>query len=192
MYNWTKEEIEHLHTIKSDKDFDRIAVTIGRTREAVKTKANRMGIYAYPELTEYHKQIPENIKAYLSGHFDGEGCVMLGKKHSGKLRRRLILSVTNAHLPALELYQNFFNGSLLESKNGTNKNLFRWECKKINDVYNFIMAILPFSLEKKEQILVAKDWIERRVAERKTVKLSNDFIQFSENASDMLKQLKKL
>ena len=70
MYNWTKEQIELLKEIKTASDFDRIALLVNKSRSAVKTKANRMGIHAYPELTEYSKKIPKNIKAYLAGHFD--------------------------------------------------------------------------------------------------------------------------
>lgn len=192
MYNWTKEQTELLKEIKTASDFDRIALLVNKSRSAVKTKANRMGIHAYPELTEYHKQIPENIKAYLSGHFDGEGCIRMGLKDSGKLRQRLTITVNVSSKDTLNLYAKYFSGSIRENKYSTNKQLYIWTLQKNNDLYNFIEAVLQFSIEKRPQLILAKEWLLKRAEERKTVALSDDFIQYSNDVAEQLKQLKKL
>lgn len=192
MYNWTKEQIELLKEIKTSDDFDRIALLVNKTRNAVKTKANRMGIHAYPKLTEYHKQTPENVKAYLSGNFDGEGCIRMALKDSGKLKQRLVIIVSLANKQTLELYAKYFNGTIRLRKHFTNKPLYSWTLVKNDDLYNFIEAIIPFSIEKKPQLELAKEWLLKRAEERKTVALSDDFIQYSNDIAERLKQLKKL
>lgn len=70
--------------------------------------------------------------------------------------------------------------------------MFIWQIRKQEDIFNFIESVLPFSIEKKDQLLLGKEWIEKRQNEAKTVKLSDDFLSFSEIAADKLKQLKKL
>lgn len=192
MRHWTKEEIALLQTIKHKTDFDLIALKTGRTRYSVKIKANRIGVFAYSDLEEWHDNIPLEIKAYLSGHFDGEGCIRLSKKYSGNLRHQLTIAVSSANKPSLELYQKHFNGKIRDKKHFTNKPMFIWQIRKQEDVFNFIESVLPFSIEKKDQLLLGKEWIEKRQNEAKTVKLSNDFLLFSEMAADKFKQLKKL
>jgi len=192
MYNWTKEQTELLKEIKTSDDFDRIALLVNKTRSAVKTKANRMGIHAYPELSEYHKQIPENIKAYLSGHFDGEGCIRMSLKDSGKLKQRLVVIVSISNKQTLELYAKYFNGVIRTKKHFTNKPLYSWTIVKNDDLFNFIEAIIRFSIEKKPQLELAKEWLLKRAEERKTVALSNEFIEYSNDVAERLKQLKKL
>src|SRR5690606_41008349 len=190
MYNWTKEQTELLKEIKTSDDFDRIALLVNKTRSAVKTKANRMGIHAYPELSEYHKQIPENIKAYLSGHFDGEGCIRMSLKDSGKLKQRLVVIVSISNKQTLELYAKYFNGVIRTKKHFTNKPLYSWTIVKNDDLFNFIEAIIRFSIEKKPQLELAKEWLLKRAEERKTVALSNEFIEYSNDVAERLKQLK--
>ena len=146
MYNWTKEQTDLLKDIKCDNDFDRIALIVNKTRSAVKTKANRMGIYAYPELTEYHKKIPIEIKAYLSGHFDGEGCIRMSLKYSGKLRQRLVVVVAISNKQTLALYAKYFNGIIRTKKHFTNKPLYSWTIVKNDDLFNFIEAISCYPL----------------------------------------------
>jgi hypothetical protein len=192
MYNWTKEETELLKGIKSDNDFDRVALLVNRTRDAVKTKANRMGIYSYPELTIYHDKIPTETKAYLSGHFDGEGCIRMSAKYSGKLTQRLVISINCCNLAVLQLYAKYFNGSISSNKTFTNKPLYVWFLIKNNDLYNFIESVLPFSIEKKRQLELGKEWLLKRAEQRKTVALSEDFIKYSNEVASHLKQLKKL
>lgn len=192
MYNWTKEQTELLKGIKSEYDFDRIAVLVNKTRSAVKIKANRMKIYSYPEIEIYHTEIPIEIKAYLSGHFDGEGCISMSLKYSGNLRQRLTVAVAIANKPNLELYLKYFKGSIRDKKHFTNKPLFIWTLCKHEDLYNLIDAILPYSIEKKPQLEIAKEWLLKRAGERKTVALSNEFIEYSNDIAEQLKQLKKL
>ena len=192
MYNWTNEQVNLLKSIKSEKDFDRIALQIGKTRSAVKTKANRLGIFSYPELNIYHNKIPVEIKAYIAGNFDGEGCIRMSLKYSGKLRQRLICVVGSANKPSLKLYNKYFNGIIRDSKHFTNKPMFTWTIRKNEDLFNFIECILPYSIEKKSQLELAKEWLIKRANERKTVSLSNKFIEYSNIIADELKRLKRL
>jgi len=192
MYNWTKEQTELLKSIKSESDFDRIALLVGKTRSAVKTKANRIGVYSYPELNTYHTKIPIEIKAYLCGHFDGEGCIRMALKDSGKLKQRLFVIVSSAHKPSLNLYLKYFNGAIRDRKHFSKKPMFSWQITKNEDLFNFIEAILPYSIEKKPQLEIAKEWLLKRAEERKTVALSNEFIEYSNDIAEQLKQLKKL
>jgi hypothetical protein len=98
----------------------------------------------------------DNILPYLSGFFDGEGCIYVSPNGSINCR------VVNTGLPVLEMYKDLFGGSILNRKQRTNKNQFVWSVYGDEAVY-FLEDIFPFSLEKRSQMEIVFKWhIERK------------------------------
>ena len=136
----------------------------GRTEKSVKAQATRIGAvrgyYSIPKTEVLADSVPIEKAAYLAGHFDGEGCVML--RPSGDSYKPMI-TVTNAHLPVLEIYEIYFGGKVKKNSNGTNKQLFVWVLYGYHAVIRFLKTIQPFSLEKKPQIDTLLAFAEMRI-----------------------------
>jgi len=192
MYFWTDEQIEILKKEFPLGNIDKIVEKTGKKRSAIISQARRYRLCVTPVIPEWHNKIPLEIKSYLAGHFDGEGCAFFRKKDNSRLTRTPSLSVSNAHLPSLELYRKYFNGKIVETKSGTNKQMFRWVCNKYEDVFNFILSILPYSIEKKDQLLLLKDFIESRNKQAKTVSFSDEFRQKANELHRRCTDLKRL
>lgn len=125
--------------------------------------------------------------AYFAGHFDGEGCIRLTKHHRGY---RPWVAVTNSHQPIIDLYRERFGGSIREKpKASTNKLLSEWYLVTHDKCLYFVDAVLPFSMEKKPQLLVLKKWLEERKLEKRVI--TQEFIDYSFNSASKLAELKK-
>lgn len=98
--------------------------------------------------------------AYFSGHFDGEGCVRM-MPHCGQWR--LYVAVSHCHEPTLGFYVRRFGGSVRRHTPAKNKTMWRWEINNHALLATFIETVLPFSLEKRPQLVVAQEWIQRRL-----------------------------
>lgn len=158
MKKWTQIEEECIRRLYPSGDVSGIVEITGRSEKAIKIKANRMGVYLPYPLIEYYQDIPIETRAYLAGHFDGEGCVRFRPK--GRVYSpQLLVSVCN--LPTVYLYKNFFNGGVAENiKKGAGKPISRWNTNSFTDIYNFCLSVIPFSIEKRDQLIIAKDHIE--------------------------------
>ena len=192
MYFWTEEQLNLLKSEYPKGNIDKIASQTGKSKSAVVAKARKLKLGMTLNINEWRNEIPIEIKAYIAGHFDGEGCAFFRKKDKRRLTRTPCLSVSNAHLPSLSLYKKYFNGKIVETKSGTNKQMYAWRCTKYEDIYNFILSILPYSIEKKEQILLLKDFINSRVNEKITVTFFDEFRIKAEDLHKKCTELKKL
>jgi len=171
---YTNNEIDIIKKYFPIGDIDSIVKLTGRTKEAIRVKANRIGVYLKPSLNLWHNKIPLQAKIYLAGHFDGEGCARFREKQS-RLTRTPSISVNICNIETLNLYKEYFNGKISESKSGTNKKMYRWTICKYDDIYNFIMSVLPYSIEKKEQLILLKTFIDMVVENGKGLHFSEDF-----------------
>ena len=94
-------------------------------------------------------------EAYLTGFFDGEGCVSIG--NNGNITLRVI----NTGYPVLLDFKDFFGGSIGERSQIVNKKQYTWS------VYGFsaievARKMLPFSIEKREQLATIIEWYRER------------------------------
>lgn len=162
MKKWTSEEIALIKELYPTQGPEALTDLISRNKRAITIKANRLGLFVNPTVTSWYKEIPLETKAYLAGHFDGEGCIRFRLK--GKIMSPN-LNVAICHRDTLELYKKHFNGSIDAkiNKNG-NKPMYRWISFNFSSIFNFCMSTLPFSIEKKEQLQLAldhiNDWLE--------------------------------
>ncbi|MHC5934487.1 hypothetical protein [Nostoc sp.] len=127
--------------------------------------------------------------AYFSGHFDGEGCIRMSRHHKGW---RLIIAVKIAHKVTIDLYQERFGGSVRpQPKASTNKLLWEWYLIDQSKCLHFIESILPCSMEKREQLVIGKKWLELRMAGNLRHP-SDELRVFGESYSIKLVALKKI
>ena len=70
--------------------------------------------------------------------------------------------------------------------------MYRWDCVKYEDIYNFILAILPYSIEKKEQFFCLKEFIDIILKNGKGLHFSDEFRQKAIDLHLECKRLKKL
>jgi hypothetical protein len=90
--------------------------------------------------------------AWASGFFDGEGCVALTRTAKGGFS--VVATVTQKHLPPLEKLKSLFGGAV-HDKGGNRKGYCHSWATSAALAERFLRAILPYSIEKKEQIEVA-------------------------------------
>jgi hypothetical protein len=133
--------------------------------------------------------IPIEIRAYLAGHFDGEGCVQFANK--GKVFSPR-LHVNTCFLDVLNLYQKYFNGSIGKTNTGTNKQMYRWCTNSFKETLLFCETIIPFSLEKKPQLVLAKEHIEEWIIMNNRSHPSTIFREKSRARAHLCCNLKKL
>ena len=109
-----------------------------------------------PDLTqEETDQLVATI--WAAGFFDGEGSVVWTVNNGNTISH---LSVGNTGKECLEFLQKWFQGSITIPRptRSNNKVPAIWQVNG-NNAENFARAILPFSIEKREQLLV---WLEAR------------------------------
>ena len=101
--------------------------------------------------------------AWVAGFFDGEGCVIVEySKSAGSARgwrTRLLATVTQTSIPCLEKIQDKLGGTIKVSDNRTAETR-RWAVQYTltysnQEAHNFLKAIAPYSVVKKEQIDLA-------------------------------------
>jgi hypothetical protein len=97
-------------------------------------------------------KIPKSELVYLAGFFDGEGSIGITKS--------LVLQITvsNTRRVALDIYKQYFGGSITETKRSGNHNdIFVWkiDAKKAE---LFILTIKPFLKQKSVQAQLALEF----------------------------------
>ena len=191
MHHWSKEAIESIKINFPIGNIDKVVKETGRSKEAVRIKANRLGVYLKPMISVWFEKIPLEKRIYLSGHFDGEGCVLFRKKYA-RLTRTPALIVQICNIETLALYNKYFNGKISKAHSSTNKQMYKWTCVKYEDVYNFILAVSPFSIEKNKQLLLVKDFVEDVLKNGKGLHFSEDFRSKAIELHERCTALKKL
>ncbi len=158
---WSKDDIKLLADLYPRGGPDVcLARFPNRTRHAIFRAAQRLHIsMPFGELTECSLSATE--AAYFAGHFDGEGCIQIGNKRKFP---NVQIVVVNCCLPVLERYKDMFGGAIYQRvKRGNHKkNIFAWQMSRIANVRAFIKAVLPYSVEKREQLNVAANFLRLR------------------------------
>jgi hypothetical protein len=96
--------------------------------------------------------------AYLAGFFDGEGCIKIDKSPSeNTISYRLYVTVTNTHVPSLELFSSLYGGKIVPKLDGPN--CFQWVLYGKKTVEAFLLASLPYLTVKHPQALLALEYV---------------------------------
>lgn len=95
---------------------------------------------------------------YISGFFDGEGCIVIQKTHESY---NLAVNVVNTNFDILNLYQLKYNGNVSCNKKEKeiHKNKWIWSIYSNNASY-FLKEIYPYLIIKKEQVKYAIEFQE--------------------------------
>ncbi len=104
---------------------------------------------------------------YLAGVFDGEGMVAVkrnGAKKSGGYYYGATVRVGMCCLPVLQSFQARFSGGIYSGgrmRNDAWAPSWIWTLAKRSDVYNFLLTVSPWLIEKRQQALTAIEYLER-------------------------------
>ncbi len=190
MGKWTEEENQVIINNISRLSHSEIASLLpGRTENTVKVQAFRLKAFRKHSFSENQEnKISTEKAAYIAGHFDGEGCLMM--RFDGNVYKPEV-SVANAYLPVLEMYQSLFSGTIKKHSVTVNKPVWSWRLFQYNSIIFFLRTIAPFSMEKREQILVLLEYAEVRVSKKKG-KLDEATKLLSKECHEKLKLLKKI
>ena len=103
----------------------------------------------------------KTISAYLAGIIDGEGSICIVRKFGPRSKNPSFLiriSVGMSCLQIIEFLQENFRGSIHKEKKKLNrKQMYRWNIQG-NKAANFLEAIRPFLIEKKEKAKIAMEF----------------------------------
>lgn len=128
--------------------------------------------------------------SYCAGLFDGEGCVRLNyfKKYNNAFGLSIAISMTNKDV-IQKLYENFGGTFRLHTRWKENyKDLWDWTLSGRNAKI-FLANILPYSIVKKEEILVA---LEYPLREKDKRYISDENKEKRVYIFNRLKELKKI
>ena len=188
---WTAEEdavlIKHYAEMSNEEV---AAILTGRNSTSVRCRLRKLGLTRNPNFVLKEivfPEIPSTVAAYLAGHFDGEGYIAL---ESDQSFFRPTVTVTNNYLPVLETYAAYFGGRFYPVKRCINKRLYRWDLVGHVRCLHFANSLLPYSMEKREQLEVIKEYLTKRLD--KTVAMSRVEINLlANNCSQKIRLLKK-
>lgn len=93
--------------------------------------------------------------AYLTGFFDGEGCVTIGQNGNITLR------VINTNHETLKEFVTFFGGTIGNRSQIVNKKQYTWSIYG-QAAIDVAKKMLHFSIEKREQLFALIDYFEKR------------------------------
>jgi hypothetical protein len=163
-YPWTAEETMLLQThITTVSPRELTALLPGRTEPAIRQRCKKLGLLRGYWHLPPHQVLPTVSSidaAYLAGHFDGEGCILM--RSSGK-SFKVASMVVGAWLPTLQKYQAYFGGRVGLTSGHTNKPLHRWQLHGYSANLFFLETIGPYLSEKAAQATIALDFIHLRI-----------------------------
>lgn len=137
---------------------------------------------------------------YLAGIFDGEGCVLIVVRPSrdGRSPQYAVVCEVNMQDGApIKMLQELFGGIYHIRKKSGNYPAAEWLVSS-QKAKKFIEAIIPYSTVKKEQLLVALEFISncknkvRKGCVGSDRKLSKEEITIQQNYKERLSGLKKI
>lgn len=109
-----------------------------------------------------NKNLTTTELSYIAGFFDGEGCIFLKKSIKGKnYSYSLQIRVSATYVPTLEFVRDAFGGTVhLEKKYATHhKQSYGWGLVG-KDAHRFLVAIIPYLREKRDQALLADEYVK--------------------------------
>lgn len=100
--------------------------------------------------------------SYMAGLFDGEGCIRVIKhatNHSA-YNLQVVIGITYVH--SLEILRDTFGGSIIirRKEKSHYKQLYSWTIYG-RDAHNFLISVLPYLQEKKEQAILAEEYYKK-------------------------------
>lgn len=104
--------------------------------------------------------------AYAAGMVDGEGHIGINvcrQRGEGNMRHILRVTVTNTHRPLLDWLKERFGGTVIEDHKkvvGPKLRVWTWHSRSLA-AYEFLRAIRPYVIVKREQVRLAIEFREK-------------------------------
>lgn len=130
---------------------------------------------------------------YLAGFFDGEGCVYISK-HKGKKNNpyyAVRLTIANTYKPVIDLIEEAFDGFTQRTsaeKSDNQRSAFACEIYRKDKIKEFIKMILPYTIVKKEQLIMALEFLEHMDISVSGKEVPKQIIDYRE---DLVNRIKK-
>lgn len=107
--------------------------------------------------TETQSDYNKYWQAYLSGFFDGEGCIRINKTtKENTIGYHLGVQITNNDLSVMKICQSIYGGHLRHKQGG---NCFDWILSDKKEIEKFLLYTLPYLIIKKEEAEVGLEYI---------------------------------
>lgn len=105
------------------------------------------------------------LDSYVAGFFDGEGCISsqeswIPGKYEKFPRINLQISITNTDKEVLNLIRGRFGGQISKHTKKTGKLCYAWKLTGKDKMRVFLLSVLPYLIVKKEQALLALEFID--------------------------------
>jgi hypothetical protein len=161
---WTEQELHILQTHAIDSSARQLLPLLPqRSLPSIRGQIKRLRLYrtqwSHAPIPEVSVPLSEHQRAYLAGHFDGEGCIRMRRKRNSYGPS---LSVTAAYLPVLNLYQQHFGGEIRRRRKSANKQLWVWITIRYDECRYFLETIGPLLMEKADQAQLLLQFIQVR------------------------------
>ena len=143
-----------------------------------------------PSLKE---RLTETERAYLAGIFDGEGCVGYYKRRGNRSKYSYIalVAISQTDFRPIHWLQEKIQFGTVVTKAGKKHFEYQWSTNKKSNVYEFLDAIIPYLILKKEQAetLLAHLTAEGLVPFAKG-SVTSEIVERRENIYTALRQMK--
>lgn len=166
---WSDSEDAYLREQYADTAISVLCAHLGRTRNAVVTRANGLGIKKSPDGT-YAEQaatlglgcanaslLTETEAAYIAGIFDGEGCVSLWLRRKRTVAVSVMITNTDANLINW-LHEKLGGNVWTRTRTGKYKTVYRWDVRGGRSAIEFLSRIRPYLIVKAKQADIAMRW----------------------------------
>ena len=132
-------------------------------------------------------------KEYIAGYFDGEGCVRLTTSKTGT--GGIHVFITNTYRPFLIYLKGVYGGNTTtrNKENEKHKTCYQWRLSNKKEALVFLIDILPFLNEKREQAEIAIDYcLMSDLRINRFSRNTEDVLSIKNKIKDMADKLKLL
>ena len=108
----------------------------------------------------------ENVKAYIAGIVDADGCVALRKDKKIYLYPQVVVS--NTHLPLLKMLQKRYNGSITKLKRRKENHTQAYNWRVTTDQARILLRdIIPYMIIKKKKAKIVLKYDNKKLIEKR-------------------------
>ncbi len=136
-------------------------VNMERLRKRYNLRSNYKFVYFSMDKISNKSRLP-----YLTGFFDGEGCIAIikGKNRLGNTQYGLRVIVSNTNEYVLQLFKFTFGGRIYKKKHLESikwRDCYAWTLNALN-AYEFLKSIYPYLIIKKAEADLAFEFQENQ------------------------------
>lgn len=167
---WTKEEVEFLRDNYRAMSHESLTAHFGRTKDAIKHKANRLGLERRHYYSKYEiLDMDETTSAYVAGLFDGDGSIGV-YKIKNKERCCVASMIGTASQDFAEHIEKITGLKSYRVKRKKDKFYYQVTASSKLRVAEFLRKVLPYLVLKRRQAELFLNWVDGDVSDSEIVK----------------------